>query len=355
MNIRLMVKLGKFCSLAIMLIVVGPVQADRFAGTYNPMVEYDDNISDGVTILQSYSVTLVVSTKDANGHRTVTISDGNHSVEIDTIESASGRRIYNAQRPVAYDGWNLLDFTMVSDGVNKAFAMVGQEDYDPLDISFTVGSWSDLSPVLSTSDFVGAWTMASYGSWNLRDPNERISPRGLETGTVTESGPNEILITATSPEGASVSFPMRVSGNAARLADPPFTSSDGIHHTFQITSDGSWGSGYMVTTELDDESDVAITLLLAVPGPGDVNGDGNVDNIDITPFVAALTNTESDFRALYPDWAYRAADADGDGNVDNIDITAFITLLGVGGQAIPEPATIMLLTLGALVVRLKRK
>ena len=349
MNRHLMARFGKFCSLAIALIVVSPVQADNFAGSYNPMVEYDDNISDGVTILQNYSTTLVVSTKDANGDRTVTISDGNDSVVIDTIESESGRRIYNPQRPVAYPGWNLLDFTMVSDGVNKAFAMVGQEDYNPLDIGFIVGSWSDISPVLSPNDFAGSWSINFYGDTNLRDVPEGISPSGVLSATISESGENEIFVSGSSLEGDPYSFVMQVSGNAARLVNPPVTSSAAVCHTLQITSDGSWGSGYMVATELEDESDVSITILLAVP-PGDLNGDGNVDNLDITPFIYALTNGEAAFEAQYPDGAYWAADCHGDGNVDNLDITPFIDLLSGGGEAIPEPATLSLLVLGACLV-----
>ena len=88
-----------------------------------------------------------------------------------------------------------------------------------------------------------------------------------------------------------------------------------------------------------------------IPGiPGDVNGDGNLDNLDITPFIYALTNGEAAFEAQYPDGAYWAADCHGDGNIDNLDITPFISILSGGGDAVPGPAALSLLALGGLAL-----
>ena len=87
---------------------------------------------------------------------------------------------------------------------------------------------------------------------------------------------------------------------------------------------------------------------------GDVNGDGNVDNLDITPFIYAVANDEAAFDTEYPSGEYWAADCYEDGNVDNLDITAFLDIL-IGGEAVPEPITIGLLAAGGVAILLGRR
>ena len=91
-----------------------------------------------------------------------------------------------------------------------------------------------------------------------------------------------------------------------------------------------------------------------LPALGDVNGDGNVDTLDITPFVAALMNDEATFHALYPAWEYGAADCSQDGNVDTLDITPFVSLLSGGGASVPEPAGVIALAAAVMVVARRR-
>lgn len=91
-----------------------------------------------------------------------------------------------------------------------------------------------------------------------------------------------------------------------------------------------------------------------LPALGDVNGDGNVDNLDITPFVAALMNDEATFQGLYPAGEYWAADCSQDGNVDTLDITQFVSLLLGGDTSIPEPAGCLAFAAAALVLARRR-
>ena len=114
-----------------------------------------------------------------------------------------------------------------------------------------------------------------------------------------------------------------------------------------------------VVYTIDDEGAmVAITgtgSLLPVT-LGDVNGDGGVDNLDVTPFIAALNaGSEAAFQALYPDGRYWAAECMADGNVDNLDITPFIGVVTGGGALVPEPASILLIALGAAAALARRR
>ena len=85
---------------------------------------------------------------------------------------------------------------------------------------------------------------------------------------------------------------------------------------------------------------------------GDVNNDGAIDNLDITPFITALASAdEAAFLVDFPQGSYSAADVDTSGSPDNLDITPFISLLTGQGSAsaVPEPASLALLAAGALM------
>jgi hypothetical protein len=61
--------------------------------------------------------------------------------------------------------------------------------------------------------------------------------------------------------------------------------------------------------------------------PGDVNGDGIVNNFDISPFVYAITHDQATFESTFPNGCYWGADVNDDGIVNNFDISPFIGLL----------------------------
>ena len=89
---------------------------------------------------------------------------------------------------------------------------------------------------------------------------------------------------------------------------------------------------------------------------GDVNGDSKVDNLDITPFIAALAagNDEAIFLKDVPAGSFLAADLNMDGAVNNIDITPFISHLGASSAAAAEPATLALLLMAGLLITKRR-
>ena len=97
------------------------------------------------------------------------------------------------------------------------------------------------------------------------------------------------------------------------------------------------------------------TLDLAAVLKGDINNDGSVNNLDITPFIAALAAAdEAAFLLTFPDGSYTAADVDMSGGPNNLDITPFIGLLTAAvsnATAVPEPTSLVWIALALMMKR----
>ena len=101
-----------------------------------------------------------------------------------------------------------------------------------------------------------------------------------------------------------------------------------------------------------DTQDLATVL------KGDVNNDGSVDNLDITPFIAALAaEDEAAFLTQFPEGKFTAADIDMSGSANNLDITPFIGLLTAAGSnatSVPEPSSVACVVLALMMGRRRR-
>jgi hypothetical protein len=74
---------------------------------------------------------------------------------------------------------------------------------------------------------------------------------------------------------------------------------------------------------------------------GDVNDDGEVNGLDVDPFVDVLLNGTTDEAMEY------RADVNDDTVVNGLDVDPFVALVVGGGVgAVPEPSSLVLLLLG---------
>lgn len=127
---------------------------------------------------------------------------------------------------------------------------------------------------------------------------------------------DDILLTSgfVSYPGPTFSARVTVSGTSTFMLGEGNTIDDlieGFH------GDPTFGSGVLVYT---------VTLV----GDGDANGDGVFDNLDIAPFVLALTNLPA-YQAMYPNVDPDVAlDMNFDGGFDNLDIADFVAALTGG-------------------------
>ncbi|MEX0885320.1 MAG: family 16 glycosylhydrolase [Phycisphaeraceae bacterium] len=90
------------------------------------------------------------------------------------------------------------------------------------------------------------------------------------------------------------------------------------------------------------------------PMAADSNVDGGRDATDVAAFVLALTNPAA-YEATYGVDPAAAGDVNGDGVLDALDVVGFVTLItnhavpAPVGSAVPEPGTLALVGLGALM------
>jgi len=143
-------------------------------------------------------------------------------------------------------------------------------------------------------------------------------------------------------------------------------------YTFEILT-----TSVTADTALVDGADFVTPLTFGTSSPvltltsfllGDADGSGVVNNLDISPFIIALTlggNTSNqqdinNYTAQVPGGCFQCTDTDQSQEVNNIDISPFIGILAGGSSAgstsaVPEPASLALMAAAAvLLVRGRR-
>ena len=89
--------------------------------------------------------------------------------------------------------------------------------------------------------------------------------------------------------------------------------------------------------------------------PGDLNGDGQLTDSDISAFVMALTDPTS-FASTYTGVDPNVnGDFNGDGVLNNGDIVGFVDALNVAPGVVPEPTSLAMLGLSGLLFMRRRR
>lgn len=139
---------------------------------------------------------------------------------------------------------------------------------------------------------------------------------------------------------------------------PFLTGIDATHVVFDTA--GILGGGMFVGEFGNFDSDLGhrragrIWRVTAEPflPTGDMNFDGVVDTADVAPFVQALTNSEG-YMARFgvdEDTMITLGDINNDGSFDTADVAPFVQVLVGGSQSVPEPGTVLLLAVGAMLL-----
>ena len=143
-------------------------------------------------------------------------------------------------------------------------------------------------------------------------------------------------------------------GEFGQLSDPSVTNWNSELATGFVCSGGRFfqqDDGCGIPFILDT---LALTAL-----KGDVNNDGMLNNLDITPFIAALAAAdEPGFLTVFSEGNYTAADVDMSGEVNNLDITPFIAELAAAASdsvAAPEPGSLAYLVVASAIMMRSRR
>ncbi len=242
-------------ALVFQLINYGP--DSNFAGTYSLVNQYDLNISDGVTLgvgTETFEVTQI----DSN-NLSVQISgnnpdEGAYSGQVPLV--VSGNIATLPTHPYDTGTANFLELVLLSDGNNMVYTGIGQEYNNPADISLSVGNWLKTPKPVTVDSFVGTWSGYFYSNSNLRYTSGGFSIEPNIIITISKVDADTISIR----DGIHETVVLDVVNDRATLMNTPWTGSESIRHAFSMVTDGTGLSLYSVTTELNDPTDVSVTV-----------------------------------------------------------------------------------------------
>lgn len=200
-------------------------------------------------------------------------------------------------------------------------SFLATEDLDNDDNPEATGELVYEFDITGATDLVFSADFAAMGDFETANDINTISAS-------IDGGASELLIELVVDEEAVQTYTFE-DGGTAELPDPMAIQGTFLDNTFQNFSAPIRGTGSTLTITMaftgnGGEELVVINNVLIESSMdkgediiGDVNCDGNIDLLDVAPFVDLVTSGKFSFKA----------DINGDGEVDLLDVAPFVELL----------------------------
>jgi hypothetical protein len=243
--------------------------------------------------------------------------------------------------------------------------------YAAVNFTATTGGTGTINAWLVSQQFTwAAGDLVRFYTRTVSDPTsifpDRLEVRASTAGASTNVGSTSTDVGDFTTTLVSINPTLQPSGTAsgyptawtAYFARMPSAGTGRIAFRYQLPNGGPLGA--------NGDAIGVDTFSLLPYVKGDMNGDGVLNNLDIAPFVQALTNPAG-FQTSYPNITPSVAgDCNNDSVLNNLDIAGFVSsLTGGAGSApllasiqalVPEPSSASVLLLGAAgLVRRRRR
>ena len=242
--------------------LVSVTSADSFLDPRTVTLFGDDNIFDGLQ-LQSSDVDLTFSTTNSLTY-TVTLSGSGQSLSM----VRSGNLFSLNPQPQLFDAGQFDNGYILSNGATGAFLLMGQEGYDPLDISIHVATWAADRPILAYQ-IAGDWGMTWIYDNNLKGNPEEAFSVTTRVLSIIDIGDNQVEVQIDSL--LDPPWRMYIQGNTLEPVPGTLDPYPSFAH-LSIKTDGQDLVMAMLGVEPWDATDVSATIAFStrtiyVPAP----------------------------------------------------------------------------------------
>lgn len=225
---------------------------DPFVGKRTMILYGNDNIRDGFVLDAVEKVTAAISTSNNTDY--VIKAKG---ISFSMTKETDNLLALNPQ-PQNQSTWVTPNAYMLSDGINGAFVMLGQENYDPLDISVRVATWTRPA-VVTGSQLAGTWNTPTWIFDNdLMD--DVLMPFETTDGTfaITDLGNNQVKLDL----GGGINWVLDIVGNSlVPTGQLAFLNSRIVH--FSMVTDGNGIAMTWIGVDTNDPTIISTRIALA--------------------------------------------------------------------------------------------